>query len=611
MGAGLVLLAFFLTALSLSCFAQDKRESPVAVGVPLKSDIQNAYFFEPPGSGRAIETLKTVTAFLESGDSEVMTPSKKGIKWIEVDIRTAAKTALEKNIGILQAEGYKKIAEAAVQKAKALFDPTMTFSYQYVHDKVFKREVTVKQWKKNTTTLGNDPAPVYIVLPETSPVAYIKYNKERKEGYYEREIEASEKIPDAADESKTYSTALNTNIPWGPDLGISLQAQDRESYWENNRNSWGAYERPWRSVFIENLSIPLPGAKAFGPYNFEGYQVKNADLQDEGAYWEVQILCNTTLLAVELAYWDLVASFRTLSAHIKHREVIDFLLQRTQALSDDRMATEYDLAQVKAELARSGDREQQAKHLFIRFSNRLNELLDAEEDQIFLPVGYASRLAEENAPLPEEEAARDIEENPELMRQAIMVQSARLLEEHRQVKTRPDLMFHQTLTFGQARSVFGFDNVYESLEKVFSRPDRIRQIYSLTYRYPFLNRAADSALEQARLNREKELVLLDFLRNRIFREVQDALVGLSSSRARIGITRRSLDLARLAYEKATEQQEARVVTEYEVVIKSADQLEAELEFIRARIENRKAEARLLAALGNLTEYYSKGRSHRN
>ncbi|MFH1491230.1 MAG: TolC family protein [Pseudomonadota bacterium] len=596
------LFLFLLTAPALPCSAQDGHHNPDAAVVRPETTVQKGMFASSQDSGRAMENHQILKAFLESGVSESMTSPKKEINWVEVPLRTAAKKALDRNIAILQAHGYKKIAEEAIQEAEALFDPLLTFSYNYAQTRVFSREEKVKQWKKNTTPYLNDPDPVYIDLPETSPVAYLKYDKERKEGYYEREVMASEKIPDVPDESKTYRVAVNQGIAWGLDLDMALQAQERESYWENNPESWGPYERPWRSIFVENLSIPLPWTKGFGPLNFRDFQVKKAGLEDNVAFWEVQILKNSTLLSVEFAYWDLVASVRTLSALINHRKVIDFLLRRTQALYDDRMATEYDLAQVKAERARSREREQLAKHGFMLFSNRLGELLDGGEDQVFLPVGYASQLNEEAQPLPEEGSAKNIDKNPELMKQAIMIQSARLLEEHRQVNARPDLKFHQTLTLGQGVSLFGFDSFYDSIGQVFAGPDRIRQIYALTYRYPLLNRADESALEQARLNRERDLVLLDFIKNRIFREVQDALVGLSSTRARIGITRRSLDLARLAYEKAAEHQETRDVTEYEVVIKSADQLDAELAFIQARIENRKTQARFLAALGKLAEH---------
>ena len=150
--------------------------------------------------------------------------------------------------------------------------------------------------------------------------------------------------------------------------------------------------------------------------------------------------------------------------------------------------------------------------------------------------------------------------------------------------------------------MFGFETPSESICKVFKRPDRIRQVYSLTYEYPFLNRKANAALDQSRLLTEREEVLLASLKNHLSREVRDALVGLSSTRARIDIARRNLALARQAFERAAAYQQTREVTEYEVVIKSEALLDAELRWVQARIGNRKAETRLLWALGKLKEH---------
>ena len=314
-------------------------------------------------------------------------------------------------------------------------------SFEDAKTEVFRREVEALEWKKNTTSTSYDSDPVYIVLPEHSPVAYLKYDKERKEGYYLRTVTASEQEPNIADKSASYRLAVEQHIPWGPKLDASLRVIDQDPYWENSSRSWGPYERPWRSILIENLAIPLPWTRGFGPYQDADYEIKNAGLEEEIAQWEVRILENETLLEVESVYWDLVSSLRTLSALIRHGDHVDFLIQRTRALYEDQMATEYDLAQVEAASARTGQREQQAMETFLVTSNQLGELLDAGKDRLFLPVEDALGPEGTPPPLAEEGAAADMEAHPELMRQALMIQSARLLEKNREVNARPDLAF--------------------------------------------------------------------------------------------------------------------------------------------------------------------------
>lgn len=590
-----LITAFLLIAApALPAFAADTREDrPTRVAA----------------SGRGGPAYGTPPPFCETGET-LLSRLRKGLdlpektEWFEIDLPAIYPLALGKNIRLLQARGQEKIARAALREAEARYDPRLMLSFQYARTEVFNREEEALEWKKNTTSAPFDPDPVYVVLPEHSPVAYLKYDRERREGYYLRTVVASEQAPDVPEESTSYRLAVEQHIPWGLDLDASLKVIDQDTLWENNAKSWGFYERPWRSILIENLTIPLPGTRGFGPYHDADYRIKKADMEEEIARWEVRILENETLLEVESVYWDLVSSLRTLSALIRHGEHVDFLIRRTRALYEERMATAYDMAQVEAASARFEQREQQAVQAFLVSSNRLAELLDAGKDRLFLPVEDAFGPAGPSAPLAEEGPAANMEGNPELMRQALMIQSARLLEKHREVNARPDLALHQTLTFGQGASGFGFMNMEESIKKVFTRPDRIRQMYTLTYRYPFLNRKANAALDQSRLLTEREEVLLASLKNRLSREVRDALVGLSSTRARIDIARRNLDLAGEAFERALAYQQTREVTEYEVVIKSETLLDAELRWVRARIENRKAEALLLGALGKLEERHA-------
>jgi len=549
----------------------------------------------PPASG----TREALLAHLRKG----LRP-QEGAEWFEITLPGIYPLALGKNIRLLQARGQEDTARAALREAEDRYDPRLMISFEYARTDVFNREEKAMEWKQNTTPAPFDPDPVYIVLPEHSPVAYLKYDQERKEGYYLRTVTASEQTPDIPDESRSYGLALEQHIPWGPHLTASLTVFDKDTYWENSSRSWGPYERPWRSILIENLTIPLPGAKGFGPHHDADYRIKKAGLDGDIARWEVRILENHTLLEVESVYWDLVAGLRTLSALIQHGEYVDFLIRRTRALYEDRMATEYDLAQVEAASARFRQREQQVMQTVLTHSNRLGELLDAGKDRLFLPIQDVFGPKESPAPLAEEGAAADLEGNPELMRQALMIQSARLLERHQEVEARPDLALHQTLIFGQGMSVYGFAHVSDSVQKVFTRPDRVRQMVRLAYRYPFGNRRANADLDQSRLLTEREEVLLASLKNRLSREVRDALAALSSTRARIHIALRNLDLARQALDRALAYQKTREVTEYEVVIQSEVLLDAELRWVQAGIENRKAETLLLGALGTLADRHA-------
>jgi outer membrane protein TolC len=341
--------------------------------------------------------------------------------------------------------------------------------------------------------------------------------------------------------------------------------------------------------------------KDFGPYDSVGTQIKEAKLVDGLAYWEIQEVINNALLEAEITFWTLVAAVKAMQAAFKHKENITFLLKRTQALYNERMATEYDLAQVKRELADSNEQIDRAGNNITVASNRLNELMDAEKNDVFLPIDYTTLLTTDPNPLPD---AKAVIPNPALMKQIAKLKTVQLLKRHQQVQVRPDIKFLLTLILSQRHSGFGFDTAAESISKLFTSPDSFGQDYSLVYHYPLFNRAARSALEQAELNEERQQILIDQVRKRVLREINDAVVGLTSLQARIRIARRSLELAQLAYTKAIELQETRGVTEYEVVIKSVDLHNADLDFIIAQIQRKVAEIRLLGAQGKLADRYS-------
>ncbi|MGH6635722.1 MAG: hypothetical protein ACRED0_06145, partial [Gammaproteobacteria bacterium] len=67
---------------------------------------------------------------------------------------------------------------------------------------------------------------------------------------------------------------------------------------------------------------------------------------------------------------------------------------------------------------------------------------------------------------------------------------------------------------------------------------------------------------------------------------------------------RNVQLRELAYQKALQQQQVRVVTEYEVAEQNKRLLTARLDHIRAQTDRKRAEAGVLAALGIIASTYA-------
>lgn len=541
-------------------------------------------------------TADNVKALLSASKILGAVPGEKN--WIEIDLQTVALKALEKNLSIMRSALGKEIAEFAIQEARALFDPLLTFSITYSGTNTYERKEQDRKWKKSTDAQDR------VTFDEPSPVAYLQFDQPRPEGYYQTTVTASEESLTGPDTSTTYAIALYQHIQWGPDLVLSLTTVDKEAYWVNDDKTWGSYDRPWKSTVSETLTIPLPLCRNFGRFAPNDVQLRLSRLSDEQTYWNVKAVINDTLLQTDIAYWTLVSEVMNLNAVNRHQKKIELLLNNTQALYDEMMATEYDLSQVKLEIATIREQQQAALNRVILASNVLVQLMDADKNSVFLPAGYKSLLEGKTEGLAEGDFARDIQDNPELKRQSFRIKIAELSLNQRRIQARPDLNLTQKLTFTQASSSYGLGSTWDSMSEVFASPDLIRQNYSMNYRYPLFNRSVKSNFEIAQLNKEMEEVIQDNLKNQINREINNAQAALAASQARLKITENNLKLAQLAYDKAVDMQKDREISEYEIVNKSSDLLDAELAFIQARIEQKKAEARLLAALGRLPENFA-------
>jgi outer membrane protein TolC len=541
-------------------------------------------------------TTDNVKALLSSSKILGLVPGEKN--WVEIDLQTAALQALEKNLSIMRSALGKEIAELAIQETRALFDPLFAFSITYSGTYTYERTEQDQKWKQSTDS--NDQ----VTYDPPSPIAYLQFDQPRPEGYYQTNITASEEPVTGPDTSMTYAVSLFQHIPWGSDLIVSLTTVDKEAYWVNDDKSYGSYNRPWKSTVSETLTIPLPWCRNFGRFAANDVQLRLSRLSDEQTYWNVKAVINDTLLQTDIAYWTLVSEVMSLSAVNRHQKKIELLLNNTQTLYDERMATEYDLSQVKLELATIRERQQTATNRVILASNVLIQLMDADKNAVFLPAGYKSLLESEADDFAAMNFTKDLQDNPELKTQSFRIKIAELSLNQSRSQARPDLNLTQRMTFSQSSSSYGLSTAWDSLSEVFASPDLIRQNYSVNYRYPLFNRSVKSNLEMAQLNKEIEKVLQDNLKNQITREINNAQAALAAAQARLKITENNLKLAQLAYDKAVNMQKDREISEYEIVNKSSDLLDAEQAFIQARIEQKKAEARLLAALGRLPERFA-------
>ncbi|MGH8624282.1 MAG: TolC family protein [Gammaproteobacteria bacterium] len=537
-------------------------------------------------------------------------------KPMQLSPRAAVLSALRKNLSIHRSQVVEDIAKAALLEAEAVFDPVLFLSFTYDHSETFDREESDLRFRRATT----QDAQGRNILESTDPVdtrnPRAEFETPRSERFSPTTIIASRSPLTGPTESFTYEVSLFQQLPWGADLTLAYQALDQDTFFINNPLaieslgsvedlvSFGSYDRPWVSSLLTRLILPVPGSKNFGPYADQEVAIKLADLGKERAFWDVESIINATLLDVDLAYWDLVNRLLGLRVTIENREGVERLLAQTKRLFELQEATNYDKAQIEAELARVQGEEESAWDAYRVASNALVRLLDLGEDRVILPAEYSQVLAE-LFPIPQKNAIdRGSADNPDRAASSVDLRAARIEQQRRAVRTRPDINFVGEAVFRQTNQVFGYESLGESIENVVD-PDIVSQTYRVEYLYPWGNRAVKARLAQAQAVTTRQSLVLRATDNGIHRDLNDALVALASANERIAITARNVQLADLAYQKAIQQQQLRVVTEYEVAEQNKRLLTARLEHIQAQTDRKQAEARVLAALGIIANTYAK------
>lgn len=570
-----------------------------------------------------------------------------GMQATEIDPRALALAALTRNLDIYRQHLSRDIAAAALQEAQALFDPTLQFSFNYNNTREYERKEDLLRFKRGTVlTTATDafgatvldangrnldatgatlpPAPP-LGNPETagdgqphhllffddpnSLVRYIGFNQARPEGF-DLTTETAHKASITGD-NEVHTALFNVTqpLPWGVNLALNYSLKHHNTAFVNNPDSnnptSGDYDRPWTSSITGSVSLPFPYSKNWGPESAQNDVTRRlAILSDEQAVWVVKDVINTTLLDVDLKYWDLVRSANNLYAAVENLRNVQALIEKTEKMYELREVTEYYLTQVRAEAERLKGEVELAKSAYISASNALHPLVNEKSQAVYLPLGYTLSLSEPLEVPPGTAKAEAVGGNPLLKAQTYNVQSSEVVLRQRELQRKElDASLSASASAIQLDTLFGYSDTLDSMNHVFD-PDLVQQNYGLTVTRPWGNRAPEALYVKAGHEAEVEKLRLKGTENALSRALRDAHVGLVSAKARTDVTASQFRLAKLAYDKAAAQQRSRGVTEYEIIRQSNSLLAAHRNFISAVIDAKQAEARYLAASGALPARYA-------
>lgn len=526
------------------------------------------------------------------------------IQWFEIEQGEAALTALRRSLIIKSTKLNKDLSAAAFQQALALFDPVLSQSLTYNRSVVYNRTATDLEFKAAITcvagvctrTLGNNPG-----------VFSLTFDEGRNAGFFQTQIDASVASDTGADKTKAYNAQISKLFR----KGISAFAADSLIY----KNSMfvedigfkviGSYGRPWTNQFNAGISAPLPGSKFFGDYAVADVAVKIADINQQAAFWQIAALINDTLLQVEQGYWNLVLGKKIYEVTVETRERVRALAEKTERLFRLQEATRYDKAKVDAQLATLRRQEREALNNYVAASNALANLLDLGKDMILLPTRYESKIQESESIDLQNALQQGVARSPLVRLAEVNKNISVILHEQSRVQLRPDLSAAATINKSQSNAIYGHRTAPQALGHAF-HPDSTNQTYSLNYTRPWDNRAANANFLQAESRFRQQEILLDRTRRTVSSQITLAVTNLQSAQQRTEIAKRSRDLAEEVFKRAERQRALGVVSDFELIAKSIDLLNADLDYQTALLGRKILEAAVYAAMGSLAQRYGEG-----
>jgi outer membrane protein TolC len=534
--------------------------------------------------------------------------ARKG--WRFIRLTDAAMLGLQKNLAIRLAGRQPLLTQEALLEARAVFDPVLQVSVSQSSTDQGGRSMNALINRKlySQGACQDIPLPPGGSTNGKPDVTQICFAVPGGTQQFMGPVLAApptEAHP-ATNNVTTTTVGITQQLPWGPVLNLVDTSTYNKTYYSIAGQSF-SYGAPWSSSLFANLSLPLPGAKGFGPLSPNDYSIKLAQKGNERAFWDVKTAINSILLQIDLAYWNLVVAAENLAVTMENTRLVASLAPGFERLHKQELISQFDKSQMDAELARAGVNEELALNSFYQASTALATLLVDDPrniaDHILFPAGFSAEGQEARKPRLGEIQDTALKHRPELMSRKIDSEANNLTLGFAQNQLRPDVSANVSATLSQDPTVYGYKSLGQSLENL-NVPDSRNVSSALTYVYPVGRRAGHAGVSSAGANLAAGEYAARLTANDVIHDVNDAYSAYSSSLTRVQAAQDALKLSELAYQQVEKRfQIGERVSQVELNRNRRDVLSARQFLINARIDVQRASSRLLAAQGIIADRY--------
>lgn len=572
-----------------------------------------------PSAGAAQEAdlsalLKEAVASSQQGARALL----HGREVRETSLAALLDEASRRNLDILIAGKDEAAAQAALEQAKAAFDPTLSASWSYLRTDTDGRMevITRPRGAEPEDQLVQDTDFVVGCVIEDGEVVNAQDPRCNSAVVTSAQAEWASAESRPAPFSWTGFLGLSKKFSWGGLVGIGLSSKlSHKSFYAvdglfspiSARDPFGLGSRfPWTSSAFVSLSTPLPYTKGFGYEGaLENLGIALADSGTRRAVWARKAARNAALEQVAAAFWGLVLAGEQVEILGGHLATLNDRLERGERRFEQGLITNYDVSQLRAAVENLKNQREVVWNNYLVQSNSLLRLLSSDDRAVLLPVGFEGLLdtAREIAGPAGDSHARALETNPFIKVSMESLAASRTTVRYRENQTLPDVDLDLSYGVSQTDVTMGYDSIEESLAGL-ATPDKSDISIALRLTVPFYQRDDYAKLSRARAQERQAGDAATLTRNQVTMQVDAALREMSTARSQIRLTAQELELARFAYEKSLARRERELVTEFEVLRNYDDLLDAQLAHVAAQVRARTAQASLLAAEGVLDERYA-------
>lgn len=576
----------------------------------------------------AHRTVALALSGQQGGVAEVL----KGYSINELSRSQALSLAVKQAPQLLANDQSRLIAESNLTQQQALFDWTLALSASFSQtdfnertDSINRERVTGFTLSGDQPTVGDpnaeptvdeDGAPV-VVSDSVGNLLCITIAGEianPEQCAFRTEISEKNEFASAdADATNAWSFGLsgsrNFHLGSQLELGLSLSRRTKNFYplddlgllaplsIEDPIGNGSRY--PWTTtVFLEYIT-PLPFGKNYGQYgSAAALGEKLASLANEQSRQTEHSVREQLLQQVDNAWWQLSRNLMRLQSAKNKQSNLSARLDSAKRRYELREITTFELAQVRASLARSHAREQTAWVAFIQSSEQLTGLLGIERGSVLFPAGLGESVQSAERFDKKGLLAEVVKNNPAIQADRVAVLNSQAIAKNAEQNVKPDLNVILRFELSQSDRVLGYESAGESLSNSLS-PDNSNWFVGLNYRYPFGKNAekAQRFQSQIRLNQAQRTLLQNEIS--LTSRVNQTVVGMDAFIANTEAAAVRVKLAGDAFERATKERSRARISEFEY-LQIVDDLEsAQVAWIDQLINQQTLHSSALALQGKL------------